>query len=58
MDISVVTSGVSQRTIGRPDGFAVVEALPGTFNNTKRFIKDTRAAGASRSKDCLLRAVK
>jgi hypothetical protein len=32
--------------------------LPGTFNNTKRFIKETRAAGASRSKDSLLRAVR
>ncbi len=58
MDISVVTSGVSQRTIGRPAGFAVAVALPGTFNSTKRFIKATRAAGASRSKDSLLRAVR
>ncbi len=58
MDISVVTSGVSQRTIGRPAGFAVAVALPGTFNSTKRFIKATRAAGVSRSKDSLLRAVR
>ena len=44
--------------MGRPAGFAVVVALPGTFNSTKRFIKATRAAGASRSNDSLLRAVR
>src|SRR5882672_6930580 len=58
MDISVATSAVSQRTMGRPAGLMVELALPGRFSSTKRFISATRAAGVSRSKDSLLRCVR
>src|ERR1700676_908001 len=56
--ISAAPAGVSQRTMGRPAGLAVTEGLPGSLRSTNRFMKATRAAGAMREKDSLLRAVR
>ena len=46
--ISAAPAGVSQRTMGRPEGLAVTEGVPGSLRSTKRFMKATRAAGAIR----------
>ena len=56
--ISVVPPGVSQRTMGRPEGFAEIAALPGSPRRTKRFISARRAAGVMREKESLLRTVR
>src|SRR5437879_8852281 len=56
--ISVVTSGVWQRRMGRPAGFADAVGLPGSFRSTKRFINATRAGGVMRENASLLRAVR
>src|SRR2546421_5565849 len=56
--ISVVTSGVWQRRVGRPAGFADAVGLPGSFRSTKRFINATRAGGVMRENASLLRAVR
>src|SRR5208282_459934 len=56
--ISAAPAGVSQRTMGRPEGLAVTEGLPGSLRSTKRFMKATRAAGAMRKNDSLLRTVR
>src|SRR5215471_136565 len=56
--ISVVTLGVSQRTIGRPEGLAATVALPGSLSRTKRFMRATRAAGVILENASLLRTVR
>src|SRR5204862_7925772 len=56
--ISVVTSGVWQRRIGRPAGFADTLGLPGSFSSTKRFMNARRAGGVMRENASLLRAVR
>src|SRR5260370_10571687 len=44
--------------MGRPEGLAVTDGLPASLSNTKRFMNATRAAGAMREKDSLLRPVR
>src|SRR5208282_5162963 len=56
--ISAAPAGVSQRTMGRPEGLVVTEGLPGSLSSTKRFMNATRDAGAIRENDSLLRAVR
>src|SRR5207245_9046951 len=56
--ISVVTLGVSQRTIGRPEAFRDTLALPGSLRSTNRFIRATRAEGVMRENASLLCAVR
>src|SRR5580658_2654584 len=56
--ISAAPAGVSQRTMGRPEGLAVTEGLPASLRSTNRFMKATRAAGAMRLNASLLRAVR
>src|ERR1700730_13564231 len=56
--ISVVTSGVWHRTMGRPAGFADAAALPGSLSRTKRFIRAMRAAGVMREKASRFRTVR
>src|SRR3984957_16716098 len=56
--ISAAPAGVSQRTMGRPAGLAVTAGLPASLSRTNRFMKATRAAGAMRENDSLLRAVR
>src|SRR6478736_5988236 len=56
--MTAAPSGVEQRMLGRPDGFAELAGFPAPSRRTKRFISSVRADKARWEKDSALRAVR